>query len=47
MRRFWCSACRATVRFSPTSEYEEVEGKRFRVYICTYCKYRLHVVVDA
>lgn len=45
MRRFYCVCCHRTVKFSPTSEYEELEGKKYRVYLCVKCKYRLHVIV--
>lgn len=46
MRLFWCAMCLRTSKFSPTSEYEELEGKRYRVYTCNKCLYLLHVIVD-
>ena len=45
MRLYWCASCRRSTKFSPTNIYEEVEGKKFRVYTCDTCMYILHVVV--
>ena len=45
MRLYWCAECHKTTKFSPTDEYDTVDGKKFRVYTCDTCMYRLHVEV--
>lgn len=47
MRRFYCAVCRATVKFSPTNVYEELQGRKYRLYTCDTCMYRLHVEVGS
>ena len=47
MRLFWCGSCKKSQRFIPTSEYEVLQDRKYRVYLCYVCKYRLHMEVTS